>query len=129
MPGYAIHRRVRGKGRRREYRNAESLCRHEVHLLSRKGLALQRKGHLREAEEIYRRTLGIDPLNGVALEGLAKIFLRRGEYRGAAEALETFLTVHPASDRLLYRLATAYRGLHRRDKTFKLLRGKITLGR
>lgn len=92
-----------------------------MHLLSRKGIALERKGHLPEAEEVYRRTLDIDPLNGVALKGLAKILLQRGEHKDAAGALETFLTVHPASDRLLYRLATAYRGLRRRDKAFKLL--------
>jgi len=109
------------KNHRREHRSAESLCRHEVHLLSRKGLALERKGRLPEAEEVYRRTLGIDPLNGVALKGLASICLRREEYKGAAEALEEFLTVHPSSDRLLYQLAAAYRGLRRRDKAFKTL--------
>jgi tetratricopeptide (TPR) repeat protein len=92
-----------------------------VHLLSRKGQALERKGHFPEAEDVYLRTLGIDPLNGISLKGLARICLRRGEYKGGAEALEKFLAVHPSSDWLLYQLATAYRGLRRRDKAFKVL--------
>jgi tetratricopeptide (TPR) repeat protein len=110
------------KGRRRsENRDAEFLRRHEVFLLARKGRTQLRRGHLREAEETFRKVLEIDPLNRDALQGSGDLLLRRKDYQGAAGMLEKAAAVHPSGDRLLYSLAGAYRGLRRRDKTLKVL--------
>ena len=62
------------------------------------GMALLWLGRDSAAAELYRRALILDPERPITLFNLARLRMRRGEYRPAIRWLDSALTVDPAAD-------------------------------
>lgn len=72
-------------------------------------------GRIDAAETLYRQVIESDPRNGIAVVGLARVILERGDELGAYQAAQRALTIDPensAAQRMVTRLAEvlAYRG-------------------
>lgn len=72
-------------------------------------------GRIDAAETLYRRVADADPRNAIAVVGLARVTLERGDERGAYLAARQALTIDPensAAQRMVTRLEEVirYRG-------------------
>jgi thioredoxin-like negative regulator of GroEL len=72
-------------------------------------------GRIDAAEGLYRQVVDADPRNGIAVVGLARVKLERGDELGAYQAAQRALAIDPensAAQRMVTRLAEvmAYRG-------------------
>ena len=72
-------------------------------------------GRIDAAEALYRQVVASDPRNGIAVVGLARVALERGDELGAYETAQRALAIDPensAAQRMVTRLAEirAYRG-------------------
>jgi thioredoxin-like negative regulator of GroEL len=72
-------------------------------------------GRIDAAETLYRQVIESDPRNGIAVVGLARVILERGDELGAYQAAQRALAIDPensAAQRMVTRLAEvlAYRG-------------------
>ncbi len=72
-------------------------------------------GRIDAAETLYRQVIDSDPRNGIAVVGLARVTLERGDQVGAYQAAQRALAIDPensAAQRMVTRLAEvlAYRG-------------------
>jgi thioredoxin-like negative regulator of GroEL len=72
-------------------------------------------GRIDAAEALYRQVIDSDPRNGIAVVGLARVTLERGDELGAYQAAQRALAIDPensAAQRMVARLAEvlAYRG-------------------
>jgi thioredoxin-like negative regulator of GroEL len=72
-------------------------------------------GRIDAAETLYRQVIDSDPRNGIAVVGLARVTLERGDELGAYQAAQRALAIDPensAAQRMVTRLAEvlAFRG-------------------
>lgn len=68
--------------------------RNDSTLHSNLGICLQNLGRFEEAEESYRRALQVDPKNCFALNNLAGLRFRQGDYEGALDYAEDALEIN-----------------------------------
>ncbi len=52
-------------------------------------------GHLDQAEQIYQQTLAHDPVNGIALVGLSRVALERGDEPASLSLARRALSIDP----------------------------------
>jgi thioredoxin-like negative regulator of GroEL len=65
-------------------------------------------GRIDAAEALYRQVIDSDPRNGIAVVGLARVTLERGDQVGAYQAAQRALAIDPensAAQRMVTRLA------------------------
>lgn len=67
--------------------------RNDTTLHSNLGYCLQNLGRFTEAEESYRRAIQVDPKNSIALNNLAGLRFRQGDYEGALDCAEEALEI------------------------------------
>jgi Tfp pilus assembly protein PilF len=70
-------------------------------------------GRLAEAEQLYRKVLGVQPNHPEALHLLGVIALQCGKNEAAAELIERALQIEPSKPDFLIDLGAAYRRLGR----------------
>ena len=74
-------------------------------------ISLFQEGKLEEAEEIYKKVLGIDPNNFNAIVNLGNIYGTTGMFDKAVEYFERALAFNPGNPELLTRLEVAKKDL------------------
>ena len=69
---------------------------------------LHKQGKVRQAEMLYQRELALKPGNARALNNLAVIYMRQGNYAGARRCLESAIRLKPVYVDPYYNLACLY---------------------
>ena len=73
--------------------NAAVTLRNDTTLHSNLGYCLQQLGRFEEAEASYHRAIQVDPKNSIAMNNLAGLRFRQGDYEGALDYAEDALEI------------------------------------
>lgn len=91
------------------------------------GQSLENEGRIDEAETAYREALSGNPRSALALNGLGKIRVRRGDTAGAEEAFNTATRLDPGYARSYYNLGMTYLAEHDADRAIPAFRKAVEL--
>lgn len=97
-------------------------------LLARRASSYLNAGYPDMALEDYALALRLDPRNALSYLGRATVFMRKGDYSGAADELERVRELLPGNPDVMFNLGVAYDKAGQKEKGIGLIREASSLG-